>query len=129
MVSAAAAIPAGNRLVVTYQTQLDAGTPSNAMLTNVGGATEWFSADPLNPNTAGQAVTYTRALTDGTVGVLDHEDAHTIAVPSLRFEKTVANVTTGANPATQASPGNRLRYSLRIGEPRRLANRRLQVAR
>ena len=114
MLSPAAAIAAGNRLIVTYQAQLDAGTATNAILTNVAGATEWFSADASNPATAGQAVTYTRTLTDGTVGVLDHEDAHTVNVPALRFEKTVANVTTGANPAAEATPGDRLRYSLRV---------------
>jgi uncharacterized repeat protein (TIGR01451 family)/fimbrial isopeptide formation D2 family protein len=114
MLSEAAAIAAGNRLIVTYQAQLDAGSATNAVLTNVAGATEWFSADASNPETAGQAVTYTRTLTDGTVGVLDHEDAHTLNVPALRFEKTVANVTTGANPAAEAAPGDRLRYSLRV---------------
>ena len=30
------------------------------------------------------------------------------------FEKTVANLTTGANPATSASPGDTLRYTLRL---------------
>ena len=80
---------------------------NGASLTNVAGATEWFSANPSNPAAAGQLVTYTRTLTDGTVGVLDHQDAHTTLVlrPTMRFEKTVANVTTGANPATEATPG------------------------
>jgi uncharacterized repeat protein (TIGR01451 family)/fimbrial isopeptide formation D2 family protein len=114
MLSPAAAIAAGNRLIVTYQAQLDPGSATNATLTNVAGATEWFSADASNPATAGQAVTYTRTLTDGTVGLLDHEDAHTTNVPALRFEKTVANVTTGVNPTAEATPGDRLRYSLRI---------------
>jgi uncharacterized repeat protein (TIGR01451 family) len=114
MLSQAGAIAAGHRLIVTYQAQLDADSATNATLTNVAGATEWFSADASNPAMAGQAVTYTRALTDGTVGVLDHEDAHTVNVPALRFEKTVANVTTGANPAAEATPGDRLRYSLRV---------------
>ncbi len=116
MLSAAAAIAPGNRLILSYQAQLDADSERNATLTNIAGATEWFSADRSNPDAAGQVVTYTRTLTDGTVGVLDHEDAHTLLVgrPSLQFEKTVANVTTGANPAVVATPGDRLRYSLRI---------------
>lgn len=114
LLSQAAAIAPGNRLIVTYQTQLDADSEVNAVLTNVAGATEWLSADASNPETAGQAVTYTRTLTDGTVGVLDHEDAHTVNVPSMRFEKTVANVTTGASPTAEATPGDRLRYSLLI---------------
>ena len=114
MLSQSAAIAPGNRLIVTYQAQLDADSAINATLTNVAGATEWFSTDPANPASAGQAVTYTRTLTDGTVGLLDHEDAHTVNVPALRFEKTVANVTTGTNPAAEATPGDRLRYSLRV---------------
>jgi uncharacterized repeat protein (TIGR01451 family) len=32
----------------------------------------------------------------------------------MRFEKTVMDVTTGANPATQAQPGDTLRYTLRV---------------
>ena len=65
---------------------------------------------------AAAAATYTRTLTDGTVGVLDHEDAHTVTVglPAFLFEKTVMNVTSGADPATTATPGDRLRYRLRI---------------
>jgi large repetitive protein len=114
MLSEAAAVTAGNRMIVRYQAQLDADSQTNATFTNIAGATEWFSADPSSPQTAGQSVTYTRVLTDGTVGLLDHEDAHTVNVPALRFEKTVANVTTSLNPAVEATPGDRLRYSLRI---------------
>ena len=57
-----------------------------------------------------------RTLTDGTVGVLDHQDAHTVttALPGYFFEKTVADLTTGANPATTAAPGDTLRYTLRV---------------
>ncbi len=111
MLSAAAVIGADQRLIVTYQVQLDADSQEGAALTNVAGATEWFSADA-----SGSRRTYTRTLTDGTVGVLDHEDAHTLTVglATFRFEKTVANVTSGADPATTATPGDRLRYRLRI---------------
>ena len=58
----------------------------------------------------------TRALTNGTVGVLDHEDAHTstVALYGYFFEKSVANLTSGANPATTAEPGDVLRYTLRL---------------
>jgi large repetitive protein len=114
MLSEAAAVTAGNRMIVRYQAQLDVDSQTNATFTNIAGATEWFSADPSSPQTAGQSVTYTRVLTDGTVGLLDHEDAHTVNVPALRFEKTVANVTTNLNPAVEATPGDRLRYSLRV---------------
>src|SRR5262245_1326840 len=110
--SAAGTIGADQRLIVTYQAQLDADTRDGVALTNVAGATQWFSAAAASTNRR----TYTRTLTDGTVGVLDHEDAHTVtvAVPPYLFEKTVANVTTGADPATTATPGDRLRYRIRI---------------
>ncbi len=38
----------------------------------------------------------------------------TVDVPRLRFEKTATNVTSGQNPATQATPGDTLRYRIRI---------------
>jgi hypothetical protein len=86
----------------------------NATLVNVAGATEWFDGESSTPG----RVTFTRTLTDGTPGVLDHQDAHTVTVrrPAYLFEKTVMDVTTGANPATTASPGDRLRYRLRYVE-------------
>jgi uncharacterized repeat protein (TIGR01451 family) len=110
----AAAIGADQRLIVTYDASLDADTQQDVALTNVAGVTEWFSLDQSTPND--QARTYSRTLTDGTVGVLDHEDAHTTVEfsPVLIFEKTVANVTSGADPASVANPGDRLRYSLRV---------------
>jgi uncharacterized repeat protein (TIGR01451 family) len=110
----AAAIGADQRLIVTYQASLDADTQQDVALTNVAGVTEWFSLDQSPSND--QARTYSRTLTDGTVGVLDHEDAHTVVEfsPVLVFEKTVANVTSGADPASVANPGDRLRYSLRV---------------
>ncbi|MGB5334619.1 MAG: hypothetical protein WBN07_03285, partial [Woeseiaceae bacterium] len=57
-----------------------------------------------------------RTLTDGTVGVGDHEDAHNVLVdlPLLRFEKTVINVTSGEDPGTVATPGDTLRYRLYV---------------
>ncbi len=112
MLTPAAAIDTDQRLIITYRTQLDADSQDGATLTNVAGAIEWFDDESINPD----RVTFTRTLTDGTVGTLDHEDAHTVTV-RLRdylFEKTVANLTTGADPAVQASPGDRLRYRIRI---------------
>jgi uncharacterized repeat protein (TIGR01451 family)/fimbrial isopeptide formation D2 family protein len=110
------AIGANERLIVTYQTYLDLDSQQSANLTNVGGATEWFSIDVADATQAPYARTYTRALTDGTVGVLDHEDAYTVVVfvPLLQFDKTVVNVSTGEDPATVATPGDTLRYSLLI---------------
>jgi uncharacterized repeat protein (TIGR01451 family) len=113
MLTADAAIGPDQRLIVTYQTSLDADTQRDAALTNIAGATEWFSLDIAN---AAYARTYSRTVTDGTVGVLDHEDAHTVVefTPLLSFEKTAINVTSGEDPATVANPGDTLRYRLWI---------------
>jgi len=116
LLSPLATLGVDERLIVSYQTLLDADTQDGALLTNVAGATQWFSADGSNPETAPDRRTYTRALTDGTPGVLDHEDAHTVgvALPRLAFEKTVMNVTSGEDPATRAAPGDTLHYRLRV---------------
>jgi uncharacterized repeat protein (TIGR01451 family)/fimbrial isopeptide formation D2 family protein len=105
-------IGADQRLIVTYEAQADAGSLENVALTNVAGATEWFSLDPSDA--AGR--TYARTVTDGTVGTVDHEDAHTTTVftPILIFEKYAVNVTTGEDPATVATPGDTIRYTLRM---------------
>jgi uncharacterized repeat protein (TIGR01451 family) len=102
----------GQRLIVRYEAQLDADTENGATLTNIAGAVEWFSFD----DTSSDRRTYTEVVTDGTVDVLDHEDAHTVtvALPNYLFEKTVTNVTSGADPATTAAPGDVLRYTLRL---------------
>jgi hypothetical protein len=114
MLSAAASIDPGQRLIVGYEASLDADTLQDSALTNIAGATEWFSDDLAASNP--EARTYVQNTTDGTVDVLDHEDAHTVLVnlTYLRFEKTVANVTRGDDPAAIASPGDTLRYSLFI---------------
>ena len=106
----AAAIGPDQRLIVSYDTSLDANTQADAVLTNIAGATEWFSLDISDAANAAYARTYTRALTNGTVGVLDHEDAHTVVefTPILIFEKTVANVTSGGDPASVATCGSKM---------------------
>jgi uncharacterized repeat protein (TIGR01451 family)/fimbrial isopeptide formation D2 family protein len=116
MLTPAAAIGTDQRLIVTYDTVLDAATQQDAVLTNIAGATEWFSLDVSDAALAPYARTYSRVLTDGTVGVLDHEDAHTVVefTPVLIFEKTAVNLATGEDPATVATPGDTLRYSLRV---------------
>ena len=55
-------------------------------------------------------------MTDGTVGVADHEDAHTTTVfaPAFTFEKYAVNVTTGEDPAVTATPGDVIRYTLNV---------------
>ncbi|MGH7292042.1 MAG: DUF11 domain-containing protein, partial [Myxococcota bacterium] len=112
MLTPAAAIDTNQRLIITYRSQLDADSQDGATLTNVAGAIEWFDDESSNPD----RVTFTRTLTDGSPGVLDHQDAHTVTV-DLRdylFEKTVSNLTTGVSPAIQAMPGDRLRDRLRL---------------
>jgi uncharacterized repeat protein (TIGR01451 family) len=112
MRTAAASIGPNERLVIGYRTKLDSDTQDGIALTNVVGATLWSNDDDTNPD----RITYPRTLTNGTVGVADHEDAHTVATAlyGFFFEKSVANFTSGANPATTAEPGDVLRYTLRL---------------
>jgi len=104
----ASVIGVGERMIIAYRTQLDADTQDGVTLTNVAGATRWFNSDGTTE--------YRRTLTDGTPGIGDHEDAHTVTVdfPLLQFEKYAVNVTTGEDPATVATPGDTIRYGLRI---------------
>lgn len=113
MISAAAALPADNRLIVNYEGLIDLDNPQGTNLTNVASATEWFSGDTAGAGATGQIRTYVRTLTDGTVLTLDHEDAHSTVTqsPVIEFYKTVVNVTSGLNTA---QPGDTLRYSLLI---------------
>src|SRR6266571_993920 len=112
MLTAKGAIAPTQRLIVHYRTQLDANTQNGVALTNVAGAIQWFNDGSGNPN----RVSFTRTLTDGTPGIADHQDAHTVttALTGFIFEKTVADLTSGANPATTAAPGDTLRYTLRF---------------
>ena len=112
LLDAAGPIRPNEHLIVTYRTKLDADTDNGVALTNVAGATQW--SNDASTNTDRQ--TYTRTLTNGTVGTLDHEDAHTLTVQlsGVFFEKTVMNLRTGQNPATVATPGDTLRYTLRV---------------
>src|SRR6185436_17061117 len=100
------------RLIVRYRTQLDPNTQNGATLTNIAGAVQWFDADS---NVAGRK-TYTASLSDGTTGSPDNQDAVTVtvALSGYEFDKTVVNLTSGANPATTAAPGDKLRYTLRF---------------
>src|SRR6516162_7629971 len=77
MLSAAAVIGATQRLIVNYQTQLDANTQNGVTLTNVAGATQWYNG----PSSNSGRLSYTCTLTNGTPGVLDCQDAHTVTVP------------------------------------------------
>jgi uncharacterized repeat protein (TIGR01451 family) len=112
MLTAAGAIGPNERLIIRYRTQLDGDTQNGITLTNVAGAIQWFNGDNTNPDRQ----VFARTLTDGTVGILDHQDAHavTVALTGYFFEKTVANLTSGVDPAATAAPGDTLRYTLRF---------------
>jgi uncharacterized repeat protein (TIGR01451 family) len=112
MLSAAGKIGPNERLIIHYRTQLDANTQNGVTLTNIAGAIQWFNDGSSNPSRK----SYTRILTNGTPGTLDHEDAFTVtvALSGWLFEKTVVDLTSGANPATTAAPGDKLRYTLRF---------------
>src|SRR5438309_2599331 len=107
MLSAAAVIGPTQRLIVTYQTQLDANTQNGATLTNVAGTTLWYNG-PSN-DTGRQS--YTCTLTNGTPGVLDCQDAHTVTVviPAVTITKQATVVGGGL-----AVPGATLDYLVHV---------------
>ncbi len=107
MLTSAAAIGENQRLIINYQTRLDANSQIGATLTNVAGAIQWFDADPSIPTRQ----SFTRTLTDGTPGVLDFQDAHTVTVvaPALAITKQVSVVGGGA-----AQPGGQLDYVVHV---------------
>src|SRR5437773_3820842 len=112
MLTAAGRIGPNERLIIRYRAQLDAKTQNGVTLTNVAGPIQWFDDSSGNSNRK----PFSRTLTNGTPGILDHEDAHTVtaALSGWLFEKTVADLTSGINPATTAAPGDKLRYTLRF---------------
>jgi uncharacterized repeat protein (TIGR01451 family)/fimbrial isopeptide formation D2 family protein len=100
------------RLIINYQSRLDAGTGPGLTFTNVAGATLWYSG--ASSNTGRRQ--YNRTLTNGTPGTLDFQDAYTVTstTQGYFFLKSVSNLTTGVAVATTAYPGDRLRYTLQI---------------
>src|SRR6266850_726375 len=107
MLSAEAVIGPTQRLIVTYQTQLDASTQNGATLTNVAGTTLWYNG----PSSATGRQSYTCTLTNGTPGVLDCQDAHTVTavIPAVTITKQVTVVGGGA-----AVPGATLDYLVHV---------------
>jgi uncharacterized repeat protein (TIGR01451 family) len=107
MLTAAGTIGPTQRLIVTYQTQLDANSQNGAQLTNVAGATQWFNGD----SSVSTRQSFTHTLTNGTPGVLDFQDAHTITVVvnALNITKQVSVVGGGA-----ALPGGQLDYLVHV---------------
>src|SRR5262249_4229236 len=110
MLTASATISQNQRLIITYQTQLDANTQNGATLTNVAGAIQWFDGDP----SISTRQSFTRTLTDGTPGVLDFQDAHTVTalVSKLTITKQVSVVGGGA-----ALPGGQLDSGVPVPNP------------
>src|SRR5258708_39081340 len=106
MLSAAAVIGPPQRLIVPYQTQLDANTQNGATLTNVAGTTLWYNG----PSSDTGRQSYTCTLTNGTPGVLDCQDAHTVTavIPALTITKQVAVV--GGGLAVPGAPLDYLRH-------------------
>src|SRR5215475_9192702 len=107
LLSAAAVISPTQRLIVKYQTQLDAGTQNGATLTNVAGATQWYNGP--SSNTGRQS--YTCTLTNGTPGVLDCQDAHTVTVTAAALTITKKVTVVGGG---MAAPGATLDYLVHV---------------
>src|SRR5262249_34816480 len=107
MLTAAATIGPNQRLIITYRTQLDATSQNGAKLTNIAGAVQWFSAD----SSVSTRQTYTRTLTDGTPGILDFQDAHTVTavISTIAITKHVSVVGGGA-----VVPGGQLDYLVHV---------------
>jgi uncharacterized repeat protein (TIGR01451 family) len=107
MLTAAGTIGPTQRLIVTYQTQLDANSQNGAQLTNVAGVTQWFNGD----SSVSSRLSFTHTLSNGTPGVVDFQDAHTITVVvnALNITKQVSVVGGGA-----ALPGGQLDYLVHV---------------
>ncbi|MEK9803048.1 MAG: isopeptide-forming domain-containing fimbrial protein, partial [Curvibacter sp.] len=112
LLSEAAKIAPTQRLIIGYQSRLDAGTAPGVSFTNVAGATRWYNG-PLSSTGRRQ---YDRTLSNGTPGILDFQDAYTVTSTTQGYFllKSVSNLTTGVPVATAAFPGDRLRYTLQI---------------
>jgi uncharacterized repeat protein (TIGR01451 family) len=108
--SSPSVIGPGQRLIIAYRAQLDSDYQYGVTLTNVAGATQWFNAQAAHP----ARTAYTRTVTNGTVGVVDHEDAHTVPiVPLLYADKTAALQVDASSPGV-VDPGDVLRYTIRV---------------
>lgn len=109
-----ARIRPSQHLIITYTSELDGDTDDGEVLTNVAGATQWFSGSSINADR--RSFIPPLGLTDGTPGVPDYQDNLTItaALAGYYFQKTVSNLDSGQNPATVAAAGDTLRYRLRL---------------
>ncbi|RKZ69131.1 MAG: hypothetical protein DRQ44_03410, partial [Gammaproteobacteria bacterium] len=114
--SDAARVEASEKFIIAYDAMLNVGSQSGATLTNIAGITRWFSMDTADAGVTGEIREYTKTISNGTTTIDDHEDAFTVTVeaPVLDIQKTVVNVTTTQDPGSDASPGDTLRYSIRV---------------
>src|SRR5258708_7822752 len=94
-------------LIIHYRTQLDANSENGDQLSNIAGAVQWFNAD----SNVSTRQTFTRTLTNGTPGILDFQDAHTVtvAIRTIAITKQVSVVGGGA-----AVPGGQLDYLVHV---------------
>ncbi|TLM79892.1 DUF11 domain-containing protein [Microbulbifer harenosus] len=111
-----APVAADHHVQFAYDAWLDEDTIDGAALDNVAGAEQWYSWDSTGPDARIYERTYAANPPDGTPSVEDHEDVFTVtaAVPSVLFEKVVENITTGVSPATTATPGDLLQYTVTL---------------
>lgn len=108
--TAPSVIGVNQRLIIAYRAQLDSDFRYGTTLTNIAGATSWYNAQAANP----ARTTYTRTVTNGTPGVTDHEDAHTVTVvPRLYADKAAVLQVDSMSPGI-VDPGDVLRYTIRI---------------
>lgn len=107
MLTSKGTIGPGERLVVKYQAKLDSNSQNGVQLTNVAGAVKWYDAGSNVTTRVG----ITRTLTDGTPGVPDFQDAHTVtvALSGLQITKQVSVVGGGA-----AMSGGQLEYLVHV---------------
>lgn len=104
-------------LRITFDSQLDLDSTADPFpLSNVAGATVWYSQDPASAPIYRTYNISTGTLTDGTPGIIDEQDDFTITttLSGYVFQKTAENLTTGANPTSTAAPGDVIRYQLRL---------------
>ncbi|WP_455375944.1 OmpA family protein [Kaarinaea lacus] len=115
MLTAEASIGPSERLVISYQAKLDELRLGDGVdLTNYAYASQWFSGDNAFPRTQFDRIL--DVVDPGTPLIVDHQDSHTLTttLSGYVFQKTVQNITTGVDPATVASPGDTLRYRIRL---------------
>ena len=102
-------VATGGQIQIQFDVTLAATLPVGTVVTNQSAlrlANNTPRAVSDDPNVNGPA--------DPDVAGDEDPTRVVIAPTALVFEKTVANVTSGANPAAEASPGDRLRYRLRL---------------